>query len=99
MLLSTEGAFRVSIDCYDTAWSGHFELEISIVWHRVESGKSSPSEQCVIATSKGYDIEDQVFTTEVVRRAKYNFQHYGARAAGLYARYYSFKGSFCGLDS
>lgn len=23
VLLGMEGAFRVSIDCYDTAWSGH----------------------------------------------------------------------------
>ena len=35
VLLGMEGAFRVSIDCYDTAWSGHLELEISIVWHCV----------------------------------------------------------------
>ena len=44
VLLSTEGAFRVSFDCYDTAWTGHLELEISIVWHRVESSKRGSSE-------------------------------------------------------
>ena len=44
VLLSTEGAFRVSIDCYDATWSRHLELEISIVWHRVESSKCDLSE-------------------------------------------------------
>ena len=58
MLLSTEGALRVSIDCDDTAWSGHLEFEISIVWHRIESSKCSSSEQYVIATAEGDDIED-----------------------------------------
>ena len=58
VLLSTEGAPRISIDCYDTAWTGHLELEISIVRHRIESGKHSLSEQCVIATAEGDDIED-----------------------------------------
>ena len=76
MLLSMEGALHVSIDCYDTAWSGHLKLEISIVWHRIESSKCGSSEQCVIATSEGYDIEDQVFTVEVVGRAEDNFQCY-----------------------
>ena len=58
MLLCTERAFRVSIDFYNTAWSGHLELEVSIVWHRIESGKRSSSEKCVIATAEGDDIKD-----------------------------------------
>ena len=58
VLLGTEGAFRVSIDYYDTAWSEHLELEISIVRHCIESGNRSSSEQCVVATSEGDDIED-----------------------------------------
>ena len=74
VLLSTEGALHVSIDCYDTAWSGHLEFEISIVWHRIESSKCSSSEQCVIATAEGDDIEDQVFASEVVRGSEDNFQ-------------------------
>ena len=56
MLFCTEGAFRVSIDCYDAVWTG--ELEISIVWHRVESSKHGSSEQCVVAAAEGDDIED-----------------------------------------
>jgi len=44
VLLGTEGAFRVSIDCYDAVWSGHLELEISIVQHRIDSRKCSSFE-------------------------------------------------------
>ena len=58
VLLGTEGAFCVPIDCYDTAWSGHLELEISIVRHRIESSKHGSSEQCVIAAAKRDDIKD-----------------------------------------
>ena len=64
----------VSIDCYDTAWSGHLKLEISIVWHRIDSSKCSSSKQCVIASAEGDDIEDQFFASEVVRRSGDNFQ-------------------------
>ena len=53
MLLGTKGVFRVSINCYDAAWSGHLELEISIVWHHVELSKCGSSKQCVIAAAKG----------------------------------------------
>ena len=56
VLLSTEGAFHVSIDCYDTTWTGHLELEISVVWHHIESSKCGSSEQCVIATTEADDI-------------------------------------------
>ena len=58
MLLGTEGAFRVSIDCYDIGWSGHLELEISVVWHFIESSECSSPEQCVIATAKRDYVED-----------------------------------------
>ena len=55
---SSVGAFRLSINCYDAAWSGHLELEISVVWHRVESSKCGSSKQCVIAVANGDDIKD-----------------------------------------
>ena len=58
MLLCTEGAFRVSIYCNDATWTGHLELEISIVWHCVESSERGSSEQCVVAAAEGDDIED-----------------------------------------
>ena len=74
MLLSTEGALRVSIDCYDTAWSGHLKFEISIVWHRIELSECSSSEQCMIATAEGDDIKDQVFSLEVVQGSEDDLQ-------------------------
>ena len=58
MLLSTEGAFRISVDRYDTAWSGHLELEVGLMWHRIESSKHSSSEQCMIAIAEWDDIDD-----------------------------------------
>ena len=98
MLLGTEGVFSVSIDCYDTAWSGHLEFEISIVWHSIESRKCHLFEQCVITNAEGDDVEDQVFALEVVRRTEDYFQCYGARTTGFNTRNYSFKGGFCGFD-
>ena len=58
VLLSAEGAFRISIDCYDTTWSRHLELEVGVVQHRIESSECGSSEQCMIATAEGDDIED-----------------------------------------
>ena len=58
MLLCMEGTFRVSIDYNDAAWTGHLELEISIMWHRVGSRKRGSSEQCVVAVAEGDDIDD-----------------------------------------
>ena len=58
MLLCTEGAFRVSVDRYNAAWTRHLEFEVCIMRYRIESGKCGSSEQCVIATAEGDDIED-----------------------------------------
>ena len=58
VLLRAEGVLCVSIDSYDAVWSGHLEFEISIEWHRIVSGKCGSSEQCVIATVEGDNIED-----------------------------------------
>ena len=58
VLLRTERAFCVSIDCYNPARSWHFELEVCIMRYRIESGKCGSSEKCVIATAEGDDIED-----------------------------------------
>ena len=74
MLLSTEGAFHVSIDCYDTTRSGYLEFEIGIVRDHIEASERGSSEQCMIATAEGDDVEDQVFTSEVVRGSEDNFQ-------------------------
>ena len=74
MLLSTEGAFHVSINCYNTAWSGHLEFEIGIVRDRIEASERGSSEQCMVATTEGDDIEDQVFASEVVQGSKDHLQ-------------------------
>ena len=58
VLLRTEGALCVSIDCYNPARSGHLELEVCIVWHRIESSECGSSKQCVITTAEGDDVED-----------------------------------------
>ena len=74
MFFCAERTFCISIDCYNIAWTGHLELKISIMGRRVESGKRSSSEQCMVATGKGDDIEDELFATEVVRRSEDNLQ-------------------------
>ena len=58
MLFCTERAFRISVDRDDSVGPGHFELEISIVWHCIESHECGSSEQCVIAVAEGDDVED-----------------------------------------
>ena len=58
VLLCTEGALCVSIDYYNPARSWRFELEVCIMRYRIESGECGSSEQCVIATAEGDDVED-----------------------------------------
>ena len=43
VLLCMEGVLRISIDCYDIARTGHLELEVSIVRHRIEASKCGSS--------------------------------------------------------
>ena len=74
MLLCTERVLCVSINYYNPARSWHFELEVCIMRYRIESGECGSSEQCVIATAEGDDIEDQVFASEVVRGSEDDFQ-------------------------
>ena len=58
MFLFMERAVDVSIDCYDPARSWHLELEVCIVWYRIESSECGSSKQCMITTTEGDDIED-----------------------------------------
>ena len=58
MLFCTERAVRVSIDCYNRARSWHLELEVCIVWYRIESSECGSSKQCVITTTERDGIED-----------------------------------------
>ena len=58
MLLRTEGAFGVSVDRNYSSRAWHLELEICVVWHRIELCECGSSEQGVIATAKRDYIED-----------------------------------------
>ena len=58
MLLCPEGALCVSVDCYNASLSGHLKFEIGIVRDRIEASERGSSEQCVVATAEGDDIED-----------------------------------------
>ena len=54
----TEVEFGLAINCYDATRTGHPELTVGIVWHRVESSKRGSSEQCMIVTAKRDDVDD-----------------------------------------
>ena len=58
MFLCTERAVRISVDCYDPTRAWHLELEICIVWYRIESSECGSSEQCMVTTTERDDIED-----------------------------------------
>ena len=58
MFLRSEGAFSVSVDCDDSSRAWHLELEVCVVWHRVELCKRGTSEQGVIATAEWDYVED-----------------------------------------
>ena len=58
VLLCSERALCVSIDCNNSARSWHLELEVCIMWYRIESSKWGLSEQRVITTVERDYIED-----------------------------------------
>ena len=58
MFFFTKRAVHIPVDCYDPAQAWHLELEICIVWYRIESHKCSPPEQCMITTAERDYIED-----------------------------------------
>ena len=58
MFFCTERAVHASVDYYDPARSWHLELEVCIVWYRIESSECGLSEQCVVTTTERDDIED-----------------------------------------
>ena len=74
VLLSMEGALHVSIHCDTAAWSRHFELYVGLMRDCIETGEGGSSEECVITTVKGDNVEDQVFTSEVIWGTEYYFQ-------------------------
>ena len=58
VLLSSERALYVSIDCNNSARSWHLELEVCIMRYRIESSKCGSPEQRVITTTGRDYIED-----------------------------------------
>ena len=53
-----ERAVHISINYYDPVRAWHLELEVCIVWYRIESSECGSSEQCVVTTTERDDIED-----------------------------------------
>ena len=58
VFLCTERAVHIPVDCYDPVRAWHLELELCIVWYRIESSKCGSSEQGMVTTSERDDIED-----------------------------------------
>ena len=58
VLFCTERAVHIFVDCYDPARAWHIELEVCIVWYRIESSECGSSGQCVVTTTERDDIED-----------------------------------------
>ena len=58
MLFCTKRAVHISVDYYDPARAWHLELEVCVVWYRVELGECGSPEQCVIATAEWDYVED-----------------------------------------
>ena len=58
VLLRAERVLCVSIDCDDPPRSWHLELEVCIMWYRIESRKCDSPEQCMITTAERDYIED-----------------------------------------
>ena len=58
VVYSYRGGYGLAINRDDAARTGHLELTVGIMWHRVESSERGLSEQCLIITTKGDDVED-----------------------------------------
>ena len=58
MLFCSERAVHISFDSDDPARSWHLELEVCVMWYRIESSECGSSEQCVVTTTERDDIED-----------------------------------------
>ena len=58
VLLCLERALCVSIYCNNSARSWHLELEVCILWYRIESSECGSPEQRMITTAERDYIED-----------------------------------------
>ena len=58
VFVGAEGRFGLAMNHDDAAWTGHFELTVGIMWHRIESSERGSSEECLVITAEGDDFED-----------------------------------------
>ena len=58
MFFCTVRAVHIPVDCYDPSLAWHLDLEVCIVWYRIESSECGSSEQCVVTIAERDDIED-----------------------------------------
>ena len=97
VVICTEGVFRISIYCYDAAWTGHFKFCAGVEWDRIKTSKSGMSQKCMVATVKRGNIKGQALASGVVRRTENDFQCDRTRAVSFYAVYCSLENSCGGL--
>ena len=57
---------ETSIDCDDSCWSGHLELEVSVVWDDHEFGERWLTEYRVVLGLPVYHLEVKFLPSEVV---------------------------------
>ena len=74
VLFCTERAVHISVDYYDPARAWHLGLEECVMWYRIELSECGSPEQCMIATAKGDDIEDHLFTSKIVQGSEDHLQ-------------------------
>ena len=58
MFFCSKGAVHISVESDDPMRSWHLELEVCIMWYRIESSECGSSEQCMVATAERDDVED-----------------------------------------
>lgn len=57
VLVAAGGKVGLALNRDDAAWTGHLELTVGVMWHRVKSSERGSSEQCLIITAEGDDFE------------------------------------------
>ena len=58
MFLRSERTFSVSVDGDDSSRAWHLELEVCVVWHRIELCKCGTSKKGMIAAAERDYVED-----------------------------------------
>ena len=98
MLFNSKRAFCVAVDGYDARGTGHLQLEVRAMRDGIEFGERCSAKEGVIVIAKRCDVEDQVLTSEIIRRSEHYFKHNGACAAGLHSWNDPLKGGVTGFD-